>query len=282
MTRIIFLIIIVILAVLLFLPAKPISAPKNVPPQIAATPQIEAEAALAQDLLTGEILFSQSADMTLPLASLTKIITLLTVLDRADWVEEVIISKSAIMTPEPSSLRIGEHFKVKDLAAMVMVESSNDAVFALFEHTKVNQDLFLNFMREKAQALGAISMNFNNITGLDESETISGGYGSAEDMIKIAKAALDSELWQLGDMREITSKEGIRHDLKSTNDLAIELAPLIGAKTGFTDLAGGNLLIIVEYPIGHHLGIVVFGSSEKGRFEDVRNILEWVKTKNPL
>lgn len=279
MTRIIFLIIIAILAVLFFLPAEPISAPKNVLPAIAPAPQIEAKAALAQNLLAGEVLFSKNADEILPLASLTKIVTLLTIFDKLEWNEEVEISRAAVLIPEPSTLRVGERLLARDLAAMVMVESSNDAVFALFEHANLNQDLFLNFMREKAEAFGAVSMNFNNITGLDETSSISGGYGSAKDMMKIAKAALDSKIWQLGIVREIISREGVRHALKPTNDLAPELSPLLGSKTGYTDLAGGNLLVIVEYPIGHPLGIVVLGSSEKGRFEDVKKILEWVKTR---
>jgi len=61
--------------------------------------------------------------------------------------------------------------------------------------------------------------------------------------------------------------------------LGPELTPLVGSKTGYTDLAGGNLLVIVEYPIGHPLGIVVLGSSAEGRFLDVKKILKWIKSQ---
>ncbi|OGF61740.1 hypothetical protein A2926_02745 [Candidatus Giovannonibacteria bacterium RIFCSPLOWO2_01_FULL_44_40] len=246
------------------------------PTEPPALPQIEARAALAQDFLTGEILFKKNEKTALPLASITKIIALLAVLDKISLDEEIEISKSAVLAPEPSSLRIGEHFEVGDLVAMAMVESSNDAITALYE--RLNTDgQFLEIMRLKAEILGANSMNFINATGLDETETTTGGYGSAEDLLKVTRFSLDSPIWQFGDVREIVSKEGIKHILKPTNELGPELTPLIGAKTGFTDLAGGNLLVIVEYPIGHPLGIVVLGSSEKGRFEDVKKILGWIK-----
>ena len=249
-------------------------------------PEIEAKAASAQDLMSGEVLFSKNSKEALPLASLTKILSGLTVLDQVDLEDEIEITKFAVSAPEPSSLRAGEHLKAKELLAMVMAESSNDAITALFEYAskknKITPDgaeaWFLDLMREKAETLGAKSMNFNNVTGYDVSQTVSGGYGSTEDLLKIITATLASSLWQFGSIGEVISSEGIRHILKPTNKLGPELTPLLGSKTGYTDLAGGNLLVIVEYPIGHPLGIVVLGSSEKGRFEDVKKILEWIKT----
>ncbi len=258
---------------------------KNLP-----APPIEAKSALAEDLLTGEILFSKNSGEILPLASITKIAALLAVLDYASLDEEIVISRTAVFTPEPSSLRIGEHFLVKDLVSMAMVESSNDAVTALYEYiAQKNQigdeqakEWFLDLMRKKAERFGAADMKFYNIWGLDESPTLGGAYGSADDLLKIAKVSLGSPLWQLGAVGEIVSKEGIKHNFKFTNELGPELTTLVGSKTGYTDLAGGNLLVIIEYPIGRPLGIVVLGSSEKGRFEDVKKILEWVKSKKPL
>ena len=275
------------LLIVLLLPAEPSSAPKNSLQQEPKQPppQIEAEAALAQDFLTGEILFSKSHGKLLPLASLVKIISALTALDKINLDDEIQISQNAILTPEPSSLRVGEHLVARDLVAMAMVKSSNDAAYAIFEYVyKKNSILpefaeawFLDLMRQKAAAFGVQNMIFNNFTGLDVSETLSGAYGSADDLIKIARFSLDSPIWQFGAVREIISKEGVKHAFKPTNQLNSEIDLLIGAKTGFTDLAGGNLLVIVEYPIGHPLGIIVLGCSEQGRFEDVKKILEWIK-----
>ncbi len=280
---------IIILAFLGFILFLPVSRtePQKIQPSFNKNlpPKVEAKAALAQDLISDKVLFSKSSKEILPLASLTKILSGLAILDHVGLEEEIEITKFSISAPEPSSLRIGEHLKAKDLLAMAMVESSNDAITALFEYAFQKNGItsdgaavwFLDLMRQKAESLGAKTMNFNNATGYDISETVAGGYGPAEDLLKVARASLDSPIWQFGDAREIVSKEGIKHVLKPTNELGPELTPLIGSKTGYTDLAGGNLLVIVEYPIGRPLGIVVLGSSAEGRFSDVKKILEWVK-----
>lgn len=279
-----FVLIIALFLILYFLPVSKPEPAAGVEQKKA--PEINAKAALTEDLFSGEVLFSKNSGEILPLASLTKIISALVVLDQSTLEEEVVVSKEAVEAPGPSSLKVGEHFKAGDLLAMAMVESSNDAIAALVLHTiqknNADYDWFLDLMRKKAEALGASGMNFYNISGLDLSESVSGAYGSAEDIMKITEASLASPLWGLGEIREIISREGIKHALKPTNDLAPELTPLVGSKTGYTDLAGGNLLVIVEYPIGRPLGIVVLSSTEEGRFEDVKRILKWMKSKNPL
>lgn len=286
------LLVLAFLIIFIFLPVSRFEIKKenNFPAAKISEPLIEAKAAMAQDLITGETLYSKNNQTVLPLASLTKIISGLIVLDNTSLGDEAEVSKFAVETEGPSSLRVGEHLKIKDLLAMAMVESSNDAITALFEYTYLKnkilpdrgEEWFLDLMRKKAEALGARSMNFNNITGLDVTPILSGGYGSAEDLLRVAKMATASDLWQLGSIREIVSKEGILHVFKPTNELGPELTPLVGSKTGYTDLAGGNLLVIVEYPIGHPIGIVVLGSSEHGRFSDVKTILDWIKAKKPL
>ena len=268
--------------ILYFLPVSKFEPAQKKAEVLPKSPDVEARAALAQDLISGEILFSKDPKEILPLASITKILSGLVVLDYVDLDDKVEITKFAISAPEPSSLKVGEHLKAGDLLAMAMVESSNDAITALFEYTKLAENDFLNLMRKKAESLGAQSMNFNNVTGYDVSQTISGGYGSAENLLKITRATLASPLWQFGSIGEVVSHEGIRHVLKQTNKLGPELTPLIGSKTGYTDLAGGNLLVIVEYPIGRPLGIVVLGSSEQGRFSDIKKILEWIKNPKTL
>ncbi|MBI2021157.1 D-alanyl-D-alanine carboxypeptidase [Candidatus Giovannonibacteria bacterium] len=250
-------------------------------------PEIDAKSALAEDFVTGKIYFAKNKDLLLPLASLTKILTALVALDRLSLDEVIQISKTAINAPETSFLKIGEHFLARDLLSMAMVASSNDAIEALYEAatdsegilTEFRKEWFLSLMRQKAESFGARDMVFNNTTGYDVSESLAGGYGSAEDILKIAKGSLDSPIWQFGGVREIYSKEKRKHILKPTNELYGELPELIGAKTGFTDLAGGNLLVVVEYPLGHPVGIVVLGSTEEGRFTDVKKILNLIKSK---
>src|SRR3989344_5296655 len=245
---------------------------------------VEARSALVFDLLTEEILFEKNINEPLPLASLSKIISSLVVADHINLNEYVEITKSAVDTPEPSTLKTGERVLAENLLAMAMGESSNDAMIALVEHFG-DPNWFLQLMNEKAKTLGAKTMSFLNPTGLDieepgargqgpETSTIPltldprpSNFGSALDLAKVVQNSLDSIIWQVG------NKEG----LKYTNMLRGEISGIIGAKTGFTDSAGGNLLIIVEHPLGKPKLIIILGSTLKGRFEDARKILEFVK-----
>lgn len=260
-------------------------------------PQVEAMSAYAYDLTAGRNIFEKEKGLIWPLASVTKIVSALVLLDNIGLKEEIEVSRNAILTPEPSSLKAGEHFLAQDILAMAMVESSNDAVTALVEAVAVKHSVlpeesetwFIDLMNLKANSLGAFTMRFNNPTGLDILDVKTGlplragAVGSAEDLMNIVKTSLDSELWQFGEITEVQSKEGFVHSLHPTNLLKSEITGLIGGKTGFTDLAGGNLLVIIQYPYpsGHLYGIVVLGSSEDGRFEDVKKILEWIKSQNP-
>ncbi|MDP2668432.1 MAG: hypothetical protein Q8P07_01175 [bacterium] len=252
--------------------------------EVPSPPAIEAQSALAYDIISGKILFEKNKNDPRGLASLTKIISALTIIEKFGTEEEVVISKRAVLTEGLSGFLVGERFRVRDLLAFVMVESSNDAVEALVEHLAVKNGVapesadawFLNLMRDEAQLLGADGMMFYNPTGLDIDSNV-GAIGSAEDLINIVKASLGSELWQFGSITEVMSLEGRVHKLKPTNILGSELNLLMGGKTGFTDIAGGNLLVIVQHPLGNPIGIVVLGSSENGRFEDVKKILEYIR-----
>ncbi|OGF61150.1 hypothetical protein A2662_03285 [Candidatus Giovannonibacteria bacterium RIFCSPHIGHO2_01_FULL_45_33] len=247
-------------------------------------PAVEAQSALAYDIVSGKILFEKNKNDPRGLASLTKIVSALTIIEKLGTEEEVAISKRAVLTEGLSGFLVGEHFRVRELLAFVMVESSNDAVEALVEYLAGKNGVapesadawFLNLMRDEAQLLGAGGMMFYNPTGLDIDSNV-GAIGSAEDLMNIVKASLGSELWQFGNVLEVVSLEGKVHKLKPTNILGSKLNLLMGGKTGFTDIAGGNLLVIVQHPLGHPIAIVVLGSSETGRFEDVKKILEYIR-----
>lgn len=243
--------------------------------------QVEAKSALALDLLTEEIIFEKNPSKPLPLASLTKIISSLVVVDHIDLNKYIEISKSALSAPEPSTLRAGEHIRAEDLLAFAMGESSNDAMMALVEKFG-DEKWFLELMNQKAMELGATTMSFLNATGLDIKLSLGqsltqtefgSNFGSAYDLAQIIKNSLDSIIWQIGEKEEVVGKEGIAHKIKHTNILREELAGIYGAKTGFTDNAGGNLVLIVERPLLKPKLIIILGSTIEGRFEDAKKIL---------
>lgn len=245
--------------------------------------KLEARSAFALDLVTGKIFFEKNIHESLPLASITKIISSLVVADHLSLNEFVEVSKSAIATPEPSTLRVGEHLRVQDLLTLAMGESSNDAMTALVEHFGNKEWLatskvewFLELMHQKARELGAKTMSFLNPTGLDiEHEASSpSNFGSAWDLAQVVKNSLDSIIWQLGEKEEVVSQERIVHNIRHTNTLKKEIPGIFGAKTGFTDSAGGNLVLVVEKPVGKPKLIIILGSTLEARFEDAKKLLE--------
>ncbi|MEK7503357.1 MAG: hypothetical protein AAB556_02870 [Patescibacteria group bacterium] len=261
-----FILAIIALAAVLILPTNN-SSPKPSPLNLRGGGDgggvtIEARSALALDLLTGEILFEKNIYEPLPLASLTKIVSSLVIADHINLNDNVEITKSAVETPEPSVLKVGEYIRAEDLLAMAMGESSNDAMMALVEHFG-DQKWFLQLIRQKALGLGAKTMIFLNPTGLDLGEVAS-NFGSAWDLAQVAKNSLDSIIWQVG------NKDGLKH----TNILRWEISKIIGAKTGFTDSAEGNLLIIIEHPLGKPKLIIILGSTIDGRFEEAKKLVK--------
>jgi D-alanyl-D-alanine carboxypeptidase len=116
-----------------------------------------------------------------------------------------------------------------------------------------------------------------NGTGLDESTSVSGGYGSATDVAKLAGALLRTapEIARASTETSMTiqSSTGALHTLPNTNPNVVRVPNILLSKTGFTDLAGGNLVVVYDAGIGHPVAIVVMGSTRDGRFVDVETLL---------
>jgi D-alanyl-D-alanine carboxypeptidase len=116
-----------------------------------------------------------------------------------------------------------------------------------------------------------------NGTGLDESASVAGGYGSARDVALLAGALLERspEIARatIEPSISITSREGVPHALKSTNPGIVRIPNALLSKTGYTDLAGGNLAVVYDAGVGHPIAVVVLGSSVEGRFTDVNRLI---------
>jgi len=118
---------------------------------------------------------------------------------------------------------------------------------------------------------------FINPTGLDTNKTISGGYGSARDAAKLLEYAVIN----MPDIIESTrhtainfeSLSDINHRATNTNSSIDTLPGLIASKTGYTDLAGGNLVIAFDAGINRPIIISVLGSTQSGRFEDIEKLV---------
>jgi len=245
-----------------------------------------AQAAIVYDAETKKVLFQKNADKALPLASLTKLMTALVATDNAPPYTLITINKDDLRAEGDSGLRANEIWKLQDLLDFTLTVSSNDGARAVSSaigatihvgsSTEENRLTFLSMMNASAKELGLRSTNFKNETGLDLDLTTAGAVGSARDIAMLMTHILTKRPELLAATRkekiEVRSGSLITHNASNTNEALGKISGIIGSKTGYTDLAGGNLAIALNAPVGerqHPIIIVALGSTLDGRFSDV-------------
>jgi serine-type D-Ala-D-Ala carboxypeptidase (penicillin-binding protein 5/6) len=270
-------------ALLVFTNGQKFLAEKTVPEvQPAATfalapDSLEAQAAVIYDPETGRVLYDKNAQMQLPLASLTKLMTADTALAQLSVNSSVRITDDSTKTINDSgdiNLKSGQVWKAGDLIRYALLSSSNNAMAAVAE--SVGSTTFIHDMNANAKKLGLAQSYFLDPAGLDLTPGLSGAYGSARDMAILASAFYERypsffESTLLAG-KTFDSGDGLLHG-KATAAPLLAIPGLIGAKTGYTDLAGGNLVAIFDVGLGHPLVAVVLHSSEQGRYDDIRTLI---------
>ncbi|MBI3019811.1 MAG: D-alanyl-D-alanine carboxypeptidase [Parcubacteria group bacterium] len=136
---------------------------------------------------------------------------------------------------------------------------------------------FVEMMNARAKDLGMNQTYFLNAAGLDAQKNESGAYGSARDVAALLEYILRTSPGIFAatpyEKMTFTSRDGIAHNAKNTNEQMAAIPGLVASKTGFTDLAGGNLAIIFEAGPMYPVAVVVLGSSVEGRFNDVAHLV---------
>jgi serine-type D-Ala-D-Ala carboxypeptidase (penicillin-binding protein 5/6) len=247
-------------------------------PNAFADVSIEAKAAIVVDLSTGMSLYEKNADAQLPLASLTKLLTTYAALDSLSAQTPVTLSANAIAADGDSGLNAGETFAFADLARLELVASSNDAAEAIAETAASHRGEDMTTLLRGAVAAAGLAQTYAvNSTGLDESASVSGGYGSARDVARLAGKLLakapDIAQATTQSSVTITSQSGIVHTLPNTDTEVAHFPNLLLSKTGYTDLAGGNLVVIFDAGLNHPVAVAVLGSSRDARFTDVNALV---------
>ena len=218
---------------------------KNVNDGIVTTSSdftVDAKSAILMEASTGKILFSQNENESASPASVTKIMTLLLVMEaiedgRISLSDNVVISGyAASMGGSQVFLEEGEVMKVEELVKCAVIASANDAAVALAEHVGGSEKIFVGMMNKRAEELGMKNTNFENVTGLDD--TTKNHVTSALDiaimsreLIKYPLVLKYSSLWQ------DTIRDG-KFTLTNTNRLVRYYDGCNGLKTGSTDKAG--------------------------------------------
>ncbi len=255
--------------------AEPAYAPRRDTNIVEPIP--DANAALLAHLDSGRILFEKNANLQVPIASLTKLLTALVVRDLFDSQEIVTIaSQSVRVDGQKQTLYLGERIMVRDLVQMMLVESSNDAAYALAAYAGERGIDFVAQMNRKAYSLGMYNCTFIDPAGLDDAALC-----TAQDLLRLVRDTLHSapELWPIMAQSRIavTSADGkIVHEVVSTNELLGQIPGIVGGKTGYTDEALGCLVLVVKLPEKNDtLVSIVLGS--RGRFADTRALISWAQ-----
>lgn len=244
--------------------------------------EILGKAAYVWDINNQRALYKKNEAESLPLASVTKLMTALIAHEVLSEDSTVTIDDNAISQDGDSGLFANESFDRQSLSDLVLQSSSNDGAFALASvaGNKLGggADDFVKAMNVRAEELGLHQTKFYNPTGLDLSRTQAGAYGSAKDMAFLMEYILKNEPSILestkGEIDRYYSDQGFYHDAENTNYYIDEMPALIGSKTGYTDLAGGNLVIAYDAGLNRPVAIAVLGSTQSNRFTDVMTLIE--------
>ncbi len=208
--------------------------------------ETSAESACVMNAVTGELVYEHNAEERLPMASTTKIVTLLTALERADPDAVVTVSAEAA-AQEGSSAYIeeGDRITMRDLMYGLMLNSGNDAAVAIAQHVSGSCDIFVDEMNKTAKKAGAVNTSFKNPNGL-ESE---GHYTTAHDLAVITRYAMRDERFAAIVSKRlykahITHPDGTATELEyiNHNRLLKDMEGCIGVKTGYTKAAGRCLV----------------------------------------
>ncbi len=228
------------------------------------------------------ILAEKNPDAELPIASISKLMTAIVVADNYDLKDIITIPESVTSTPTSTGeLAAGEIFFVGDLLHALLIESNNDAGDAFA--AKMGVEKFVALMNQNALRFGMNRTNYVNPTGLDPDDGGATNYSTVRDLTQIALAIKKDypgilEIMSLKEYELKTASGAIHHALLTTDQLLGENIPftIIGGKTGQTDRAKKNLLLITTgLTKNTYLIHIVLGSDDS--FGDMKMLLELVR-----
>lgn len=238
---------------------------------------IKAKSAVLLEPNTGKILYEQNADKPLPPASITKIMSLLLVmeaLDRGDFTLETVVNASEHACSMGGSqiwLEPGEGMTVHDLLKATVIASANDACVALGELVAGSEEGFVELMNSRAKELGMNSTTFKNCTGLDAEGHIT----TANDVAIMSGELIKHDL--IKDYSTVwmdTLRDG-KSELVNTNKLVRFYKGTTGLKTGTTSVAKYCLSATAERDNLSLVAVIMGGETSTDRFEGAKKLLDF-------
>lgn len=241
-------------------------------PAGAAPPPVAATAYFVENGATGEVLAGQRANSRVPIASITKLMTVLVALERTELDDVVVASPAAAAVGESTiDLRAGERMTVQDLAEAALIQSANDAAWALASHVgKGDVSAFVRMMNAKARTIGLRDTHFVRPDGLD----VAGHLSTARDVTLLARVAMrNPTIRSIVDDRSAAVSGG--RVVHTWNDLLGSFPGLVGVKTGHTAGAGWSQVAAVRGG-SFVLYATILGSPTRAqRNADLAALLRW-------
>ncbi len=242
---------------------------------------INAKAAVLIDAESGKVMFEKNADSPLPIASVTKVMTLLLAFEAVEnknigMDDEITVSETASsMGGSQAFIDAGYKYKVSELIKSIIIASANDSAVAIAEQIAGNENAFVAKMNKKAQELGMTNTVFKNCTGLPEN----GHYSSAKDVAVMSMQLLKYEdyfKWGTVWIDEIKhEKDGRTTELVNTNRLIRSLDGCDGLKTGYTNEAGFCVTATSKRGEMRLISVILGGSTSKERFSEAASLINY-------
>ncbi len=262
-----------LLCVLLFLPVFPAKA---------VDMDLPAKSAVLLDAATGTLLYEQDAHTPLAPASVTKVMTMLLIMEAIDsgrigWDDTVTTSESAAAKGGSQVyLKVGEQMSVSDMVKSIAVSSANDCACAMAEHIAGSESAFVDMMNARAKELGMDNTHFVNCTGLDDDPNAKDHKTTAYDIALMSAHLLKNH----PDIKKFTTiwmdtVRGGAFGLSNTNKLVRFYPGATGLKTGFTAQAGYCLSSSAMREDMELIAVVMGCESSKERFNACKQLLDY-------
>ncbi len=249
----------------------------GIAPRTVVYAENTAVAEILMEARTGQVLFSGNSEMKLPMASVTKEMTLLLLAEAIDSgelsLEEKVKASSNASGAEGSViwLNIGEEMTVAELLEAVIVSSANDACIALAEHLSGTEAAFVKQMNKRAKELGMNNTRYTNCVGYDDS----GHYSTAYDIALLTAELMKHEVYYGWWLTWLDYLRGGETQLVNTNKLVRYYNGIIGGKTGTTDGAGCCLAVCAEQKDMRLVAVVLGCKEDQDRFDEAERLLDY-------
>ena len=243
--------------------------------------EVAAPSAVLMEAATGTVLYEKDAHTPLPPASVTKIMTLLLVMEALDagrigWDDTVTASEAAAAKGGSQVyLEAGEQMSLQEMLKSVVVVSANDCATALAEHVAGSEAAFVELMNRRAQELGMENTHFVNCTGLDDEPDAETHLTTAYDIALMSRALLKHD-----EIRDYTTiwMDSVRNGefgLANTNKLVRFYQGTTGLKTGYTSAAGHCLSASAERDGVEFIAVVLHCATSGERFQAAKQLLDY-------